>query len=63
MLLVGKRDYAAAVPALQAFLAVMPTGEDADRARAMLAEAERLGGRPAGAGSGAPPPRRGAGTR
>ncbi len=41
MLFTGKQDYAAAERALEAFLALMPTGEDAERARAMLEEARR----------------------
>lgn len=36
----GKHDYAAAIKALEAFIAVIPSGEDADRARAMIAEAK-----------------------
>ena len=43
----GKKDYAAAARALEAFLTLVPTGEDAERARAMLAEARR----PAAAGN------------
>lgn len=49
LLLTGKKDYAAAQAALGAFLALVPSGPDADRARAMLAEAQRqlaAGGRP-----------------
>ena len=45
LLLRGKKDYAAATKALEAFLALVPTGEDANRARAMLAEARRTGER------------------
>jgi tetratricopeptide (TPR) repeat protein len=41
LLLTGKKDYAAAQEALGAFLALVPSGPDADRARAMLAEARR----------------------
>jgi len=41
LLLTGKKDYAAAQKALGAFLALVPSGPDADRARAMLAEARR----------------------
>jgi tetratricopeptide (TPR) repeat protein len=48
----SKKDYAAAQKALEAFLALVPTGVDADRARAMLAEARRQ----AGGGSGPRPP-------
>lgn len=44
ILFTGKKDYAAAERALEGFLALVPTGEDADRARAMLAEARRLAG-------------------
>lgn len=41
----GRKDYAAAVRALEAFIALVPTGEDAERARAMLIEARtRMGG-------------------
>ena len=41
LLFTGKEDYTAAQQALEAFLALVPTGDDADRARAMLAEARR----------------------
>ena len=41
LLFTGKKDYAAAKKALESFLALVPSGEDADRARAMLAEARR----------------------
>lgn len=41
LLFTGKKDYAAAQEALGAFLALVPSGPDADRARAMLAEARR----------------------
>lgn len=41
MLFVGKKDYAAAARAIEEFLALVPTGEDAVRARAMLEEARR----------------------
>lgn len=44
MLFTGKTDYPAAARALETFLALVPTGEDADRARAMLAEARRQAG-------------------
>jgi len=36
----AKQDYDQAIKALEAFLAIVPTGEDADRARAMIAEAK-----------------------
>lgn len=36
----AKRDYAGAIKAWKAFLALIPSGEDADRARAMIAEAK-----------------------
>jgi regulator of sirC expression with transglutaminase-like and TPR domain len=35
-----KQDYPGAIKALEAFLALIPQGEDADRARAMIAEAK-----------------------
>lgn len=38
---ITKKDYAGAIGALDAFLTVNPTGEDADRARSLLAEARR----------------------
>lgn len=38
----GKRDYAGAQKALQAFLELIPSGSDADRARALMDEAKRL---------------------
>lgn len=38
----AKKDYRAAAAALEAFLKLMPTGEDAERGRAMLAEARKL---------------------
>lgn len=37
----GKKDYAAAARAAQAFLTVVPTGRDADTIKALLAEARR----------------------
>ena len=37
----GKRDYAAAVKAAEAFLAVVPSGPDADNVRKLLAEARQ----------------------
>ena len=43
ILLYGKKDYEAAERAIKDFLALVPTGEDADRARAMLAEARERG--------------------
>lgn len=39
----GKKDYAAAGRALEAFLALVPTGVDATTARSLLAEARRRG--------------------
>lgn len=51
LLFSGKKDYAAAQKALEAFLALMPTGDDAERARAMLAEARRQAGVRAGQGA------------
>jgi hypothetical protein len=39
-----KKDHGAAVGALEAFLVLMPAGDDADRAGAMLAEARRQSG-------------------
>jgi tetratricopeptide (TPR) repeat protein len=44
ILFTGKKDYAAAQRALEGFLALVPVGEDADRARAMLGEARRQAG-------------------
>ena len=41
ILLTGKGDHAAAARALEACLALVPTGDDADRARAMLEETRR----------------------
>lgn len=54
MLFHGKKDYAGAVRAIEAFLALIPTGEDADRARAMLNEARARAAAPPKRGS-APP--------
>lgn len=65
MLFEGKKDYAAAARALETFLALVPKGADAERARSMLAEAHRRaapGGRPGGAPSPAAPPVRPEGT-
>jgi len=58
----GKKDYAGVVRALEAFLALVPTGEDAGRARAMLAEARRRaspGGRSGAASQTSPAAREG----
>jgi tetratricopeptide (TPR) repeat protein len=50
----ARKDYPAAARALEAFLALVPTGEDADRARALLDEARREGAKtPATAARGA----------
>lgn len=51
----GKKDYPAAVRALEAFLALVPTGDDADRARALLAEARARAAAPARRGEASPP--------
>lgn len=51
MLFAGKKDFVAAARALEDFLVLMPTGDDALRARAMLEEARRqvaAGRRPSG---------------
>lgn len=66
LLVSAKQDYKGAIADFQAFLEIIPTGQDADRARAMIAEAQRLSASqptspPAGAGGGAaasagPPP-------
>jgi len=70
VLLDGKRDYPAAARAFEAFLEVMPTGEDADRARQMLGEAKRrAAGAPAASrapvapGAAAPAPERAEGSK
>jgi cytochrome c-type biogenesis protein CcmH len=59
----ARQDYAGAARSLEAFLAIVPTGQDADRARAMLAEARARAaaapGRPA-APAPVPPPKAGA---
>lgn len=58
----GKQDYAGTAGALEAFLALVPTGEDATRARAMLAEARGRaspGGRPGAAPPSTPAAREG----
>lgn len=55
MLFEGKKDYVAAGRALESFLALVPTGDDAERARSMLAEARRQAAQ-SGRRDGAPPP-------
>lgn len=55
MLFEGKKDYAAAARALESFLALVPTGKDAERARSMLAEARRQAAQ-GGMRGGVPPP-------
>lgn len=62
----AKQDYKGAIADFQAFLKIIPTGQDADRARAMITDAQRLAATqpataPAGASSGpaaatGPPP-------
>jgi regulator of sirC expression with transglutaminase-like and TPR domain len=41
-----KKDLAGAAKSLEAFLALIPQGQDTDRARALLAEIRRSGGTP-----------------
>jgi len=56
MLFTGKKNYAAATRALEDFLALVPAGEDAVRARAMLDEARRQSAAGGRRGDSAPAP-------
>lgn len=51
----GKQDYGAAAAALEAFIRLVPTGVDADRARAMLTKARERAGNARGVGRGSGP--------
>jgi tetratricopeptide (TPR) repeat protein len=54
LLVSAKQDYKGAIADFQAFLEIIPTGQDADRARAMIAEAQRLAATPPAAGASPP---------